>query len=72
MLGQDVAVRGERRKFDTESSPLFVQDKLYVMAGTSKEEYPEIPENHIVRLNLKPYNAVLANPRHFFSDWSAD
>ena len=42
------------------------------MAGTSKEEYPEIPENHIVRLDIKPYNPEFANPRHFFSNWSAD
>ena len=42
------------------------------MAGTSKEEYPEIPENRIVRLDLKPYNPTLANPRHFFVYASAD
>ena len=42
------------------------------MAGKSKEEYPEIPENHIVRLDIKPYNPAFTNPRHFFSDWSTE
>ena len=55
-----------------DSTSLFIQDKLYVMAGKSKEEYPEIPENHIVRLDIKPYNPEFANPRHFFSDWSPE